>query len=75
MKFDFSKSKDLQNKSSIKVDKLDILMKNVLYCTNQLDSNRNRLIKIDALLTRLVNNLELQKQVDDYFEDTKPDGT
>ncbi len=68
MKFDFSKSKDLQNKSSIKLDKLDVLMRNVLYCTNQLDGLRNRIIKIDSALTRVLNSIELQKQVDEYFE-------
>ncbi len=64
MKFDFSKSidTDLQNKLSI--DKLDILMKNVLYCTHRLD-------KIYTEIIKLRTDQALQKQVDDYFDDTE----
>ncbi len=66
MKFDFSKSKDLQNKSQL--GKLDLLMKNVLHITYELDSIRSMLTKIDASLVKVLNDQELQHQVDEYFE-------
>ncbi len=72
MKFDFSKSKDLQNKSQL--DKLDLVMKNVLHVTYELDSIRAILIKIDASLVKVLNDQELQHQVDEYFE-KKDDGS
>ncbi len=53
---------DLQKNSAIKVDKLDILMKNVLYCTHQLD-------KILVTVKNIDHNSNLQKQVDEFFED------
>ncbi len=71
MKFDFSKSKDLQNKSQL--DKLDLIMKNVLHVTYELDSIRSMLTKIDASLVKVLNDQELQHQVDEYFE-KKDDG-
>ncbi len=71
MKFDFSKSKDLQNKSQL--DKLDLVMKNVLHVTYELDSIRAILTKIDASLVKVLNDQELQHQVDEYFE-KKDDG-
>ncbi len=68
MKFDFSKShKDLQNKSSI--SKLDILIKNSTYTTYRIDTVVKLLNKIDASLVKVLNSIELQKQVDEYFED------
>ncbi len=63
MKFDFSKSSDLQNK--LQINKLDLIMKNVLHATYQLDSLHKK-------LNRLINDLNLQKQVDDYYEETPP---
>ncbi len=57
MKFDFSKSNDLQNKLSI--DKLEILNKNVLYITHRID-------KIHDMLKTLTIDIALQKQIDDY---------
>ncbi len=42
--------------------KLDILQKNVLYSTHQLDFIRQQIIK-------LVTDKSLQKQVDTYFEE------
>ncbi len=74
MKFDFSKSKDLQNKSQL--DKLDLMMKNILHITYELDSVRHMLTKIDASLVKVLNDQSLQHQVDEYFEsheDTKND--
>ncbi len=67
MKFDFSKSKDLQNKSQF--DKLDLVMKNVLHVTYELDSIRSILVKIDASLVKVLNDQSLQHQVDEYFEE------
>ncbi len=66
MKFDFSKSKDLQNKFSINT--LDLIMKNVLHITYQIDSLRSMLTKIDASLVKVLNDQELQHQVDEYFD-------
>ncbi len=66
MKFDFSKSKDLQNK--FQLNKLDLLMKNMLYCTHRMDTTVNMLKKIDASLTKILNDNALQSQVDDYFQ-------
>ncbi len=45
---------------------LDILMKNVLYCTHELD-------KIKKIVNKIDTNTSLQKQVDDYFEDDAKD--
>ncbi len=64
MKFDFSKSNysDLQNKLQ---SNLDIMMGNILYLTHESD-------KIHKIVLEIKNNLNLQKQVDEYFdEDTK----
>ncbi len=44
---------------------LDILMKNVLYITFEVD-------QIKKVVTQLNNNKNLQKQVDEYFEETSP---
>ncbi len=57
MKFDFSKSvpTDLQNKLSI--NKLDLLQKNVLYITYQID-------KVLKILQEEATDKGLQKQVD-----------
>ncbi len=64
MKFDFSKSiaTDLQNK--ITLNKFEIINKNLLYVTHAVD-------RIEALLETLVHDKNLQKQVDDYFEEDK----
>ncbi len=72
MKFDFSKSKDLQNKSQL--DKLDLIMKNILHVTYQMDSLRQLMIKIDASLVKVLNEQELQDQVDKYYQE-KLDGS
>ncbi len=67
MKFDFSKSKDLQNKSQL--NKLDLIMKNVLHITYQIDSLRQQITSVEAVLKKVLNSSELQKQVDDYFDE------
>ncbi len=48
--------------SKITINKLDILIKNVLYCTHELD-------KIKKLVIKLSLDKDLQTQVDKYFED------
>jgi len=48
--------------SKLLLEKLDITNKNVLYCTHELD-------KIKKIVTTLANSSNLQKQVDEYFED------
>ncbi len=60
MKFDFSKSADadLQNKMSIM--QFNTLNKNILYITHVVD-------RLDLKLNRLVNSINLQKQVDDFY--------
>ncbi len=62
MKFDFSKSNnsDLQNK--LQLNKFDILNKNILYITHEID-------KVNKNVLQILNNINLQKQVDDYFEE------
>ncbi len=63
MKFDFSKSSDLQNK--FQLNKLDLINQNILYLTHEVD----RCVK---LLKDIQTDKNLQKQVDDYFsEDEK----
>ncbi len=44
---------------------IGILMANVLYITHEVD-------KIKKIVTKLENSLNLQKQVDEYFEETSP---
>ncbi len=71
MLFDnLSPKTDFSSKITIQ---LDILMKNVLYCTHELD-------KIKKIVTRLEHDSDLQTQVDDYMtshqtdnEDKEPD--
>ncbi len=48
--------------SEITLNKLDIIMKNLLYCTHMDD-------KILKILKELTTDKGLQKQVDEYFED------
>lgn len=62
MKFDFSKSReDLQNKSQF--DKLDIMSGNILYITHEID-------KVLKIVRKLEHDVNLQKQVDEFFEDS-----
>ncbi len=61
MLFDnLSPKTDFSSKITIQ---LDILNKNILYCTHELD-------KIKKIVTTLENSLNLQKQVDEYFDST-----
>ncbi len=65
MKFDFLKSieTDFQNKLQSLETKLDLQTKNILYITYRIDSVLKK-------LNELVNDKGLQKQVDEYFNDT-----
>ncbi len=61
LKFDIlSPSRTLNLNSS--QTKLDIINKNILYLTHEVD-------KCVAMLRRMEVNTKLQKQVDDYFEE------
>ncbi len=67
MKFDFSKSSEPDLRNKLQLDKLDIINKNLLYLTHEVD-------KCVSMLRRMEVDTNLQKQVDDYFpddEDTK----
>lgn len=59
MKFDFSKSSDLQNKLQLQ---LDTINKNVLYCTRQLD-------KLSYAIKIIESELNLTKQANDYYHE------
>lgn len=64
MLFDnLSPKTDFSSKITIQ---LDILNKNILYCTHELD-------KIKKIVTSLETSQNLQKQVDEYFEEDKSD--
>ncbi len=54
---------DFKKMFSIIDNKLDLLQKNVLYSTHQLDFIRQQIIQ-------LVTDKGLQKQVDEYFDET-----
>ncbi len=65
MKFDFSKSTEADFRNKLQSDLVN-LTKNVLYITYQID-------KILKIVRALESSQNLQKQVDDYFEDDKHD--
>ncbi len=56
---------DLQKMFQLFETKLDTMSGNILYSTNQLDFIRKKIVE-------LVNDKSLQRQVDDYFEETSP---
>ncbi len=60
-----SPSADFYSKLTQLELKLEIMNKNVLYVTHECD-------KILKLLKSLENSSNLQKQVDEYFEDEEP---
>ncbi len=51
--------------SSKLTSNLDILMKNVLYLTHEID-------QIKKIVKAIYDDGQLQKQVDEYFEETSP---
>jgi len=57
-----SSGADLQKMFQSIETKLDILAKNVLYSTHQLDFIRKKIVEFDT-------DKALQKQVDDYFDE------
>ncbi len=65
MKFDILSPRE-DFKSKLQVNKLDIINKNLLYLTHEVD-------KCVAMLRRMEVNTNLQKQVDDYFEEDEKD--
>ncbi len=62
MKFDFSKSNSSDFRNKLSINKLDLMNKNILYLTYQVDWIRKYLNEQQV-------DKSLQKQVDDYFED------
>ncbi len=65
MKFDFSKSIETDFRNKLQ-SQLDILTSNVLYITHVVD-------KISVDLNSIKTSQNLQKQVDEYFEDKPED--
>ena len=65
MKFDFSKSKDLQNKSQYTLDNIN---KNCAYTTHQTEEIIRRLKKIDASVVKMLNYIALQEPIPTSFE-------
>ncbi len=59
------KSSEPDLKFKTQVNKLDIMAGNILYLTNEIDHIKKIVISIQ-------NSINLQKQVDDYFEETSP---
>ncbi len=57
-----SPNADFYSKLDLLLTRLDILNKNLLYCTHMED-------KILKLLKTVVNDKDLQKQVDEYFDE------
>ncbi len=54
---------DLQNKNQ--TGKLNAINSNILYITHEID-------QIKKIVIQIQNSQNLQKQVDDYFEETSP---
>ncbi len=63
--FIFKSQKDFDLQKIVSINKLDILMKNVLYVTHECD-------KILKIVKSLETSQNLQRQVDEYFEETSP---
>ncbi len=61
--FIFKSSQDSDLQKIVSINKLDILMKNVLYITHECD-------KILKIVKQLETSQNLQKQVDEYFDET-----
>ncbi len=61
MKFDFSKSIETDFRNKLQ-SQIDVLTSNVLYITHVAD-------KISIIVNELKNSANLQKQVDEYFEE------
>ncbi len=61
MKFDFSKSNKSDFRNKLQMDQFDIMNKNLLYITYEMD-------KIHKIVTEIQHSSKLQKQVDEYFD-------
>ncbi len=48
---------------------IDTIQKNVLYSTHIQDKISSRLAELELIMSKYLTNHNLQKQVDDYFED------
>ncbi len=59
------KSSEPDLKFKTQLNKLDIMAGNILYLTNEVDD-------IKRIVTMIKNSQNLQKQVDEYFEETSP---
>ncbi len=59
------KSTEADLKFKTQLNKLDVMAGNILYMTNEIDHIKKVVIEIK-------NSLNLQKQVDDYFEEISP---
>ena len=59
------KSTEADLKFKTQINKLDIIAGNVLYLTNEIDH-------IKKIVVAIQNSQNLQKQVDDYFEEDSP---
>ncbi len=62
LKFDFSKSSSPDLRNKLQLDKLDIINKNLLYLTHEVD-------KCVSMLRRMEVDNKLQTQVTEYFDD------
>ncbi len=62
MKFDFSKSNESDFRNKLQLNQLDIINKNILYITHVVD-------RMAIIVNQLKNAQNLQKQVDEYFEE------
>ncbi len=61
-----STSADLQKFNQSLQEQLIVINKNILYCTNQLDFIRKKILEQE-------HNKALQTQVDDYFKEDEQD--
>ncbi len=59
------KSTEADLKFKTQMNKFDIMAGNILYLTNEVDH-------IKKIVVSIQNSINLQKQVDDYFEETSP---
>ncbi len=67
MKFDILSPRE-DFKSKFQINKLEILNKNILYLTHEVD-------KCVTMLTQLKVNQNLQRQVDQYFDEAPVEDT
>ncbi len=51
---------------------IETIQKNVLYLTYGSDKMASRLAELELIMSKYITNHNLQKQVDDYFEETPP---